>query len=195
MNGIVGVALVVLLFWGVPKLYELIRDRIHSRNIKWCVNSSIDNLRILLYIKSKSIDEIYISERYRISSEDAPNINHILNEFQIDLKEKFFGKMQQNFKKTEISYLLHLRNFLLENQNNLTIEDKIFYELQEERSSDGVLWSYKYKITDFGITYYKVLLLLQVWYSNYKKNINRYALDISELKENIYNGFIITHSW
>lgn len=193
MPYIVVVIAFVAILWALPVLERLIKQNRVSTATKWCANTSGDDLRIRLYRLSSDCN---IEEQYKIQDNDAEHINRIIADFKRDLESKFFkSKLKPYFCSNKETYFLYLREYMLEKQYDLTISDIPAY-IEVESKNNGGLWRSTYEITDFGITYHKVLCLLQTWYIGYKKIDNpqrsEYS-DLAETKKAIDDRMLITY--
>ena len=189
---IIGLILFVALFWGVPELDRLIRrDRI-SRVVKHCCNTDTITLRRDCFYLSKRYTE-NISEKYQISDSDIQSIDIIIDGFRDDITKKFCANKLKSFlTNNENCFLLYLREYMVQNQYEMSIGD---HEIYKHQNSTNVV--HKFAITDFGISFYKVLCLLHLWYVDYKKINNPESSvlsDIKDIKKCIDDGFLITYN-
>ena len=191
---IIAVALLCLFVWGMPKLEELIKSNRKCNNVKWCINTSIDNLRVVLYRKKDIVDT-----KYTIADDDAKNINVIISSFKKYIKDEYFENKynytQKRVADTEVYYLLKLREYMIKNQYEMAIENLEIYK-HEESVNNGGLWHNRFIVTEFGISYHKLLCVLHSWYIAYKKIDNQHSADVADLnniKGVIDKGYIVTH--
>lgn len=194
MPMVIAIALLCLLVWGIPQLERLIKSNIKSKNVKWCINTSIDNLRVLLYWKKD-----FVESKYTISDGDAKNINVIISSFKKYIADEYFENkynyMEKPVADAEVYYLLKLREYMIQKQYEMAIENLEIYK-HEESINKGGLWHNRFILTEFGISYHKLLCILYSWYIAYKKIENQYSADVADLndiKVAIDKGYIVTH--
>jgi hypothetical protein len=193
---IIGLILFVALFWGVPELDRLIRrDRI-SQSVKFCSTTDTLTFRRDFFRLTKQYTE-KISEKYQILDDDAQNIDIIIDDFKNDIiKKHFANKVKYISRNYDNCFLIYLRDYMVQNQYEMSIGDYEIYK-HENSVDNGGLWRNRFAITDFGISFHKLLFLLHVWYVDYKKITdisNGLLLDIEEIKKHIDNRFLITYN-
>ena len=177
MPYIVWVILFVAIVGGLPELIKLIKKNRTSDNVKYCIKSSILDLRRGLFSLQ---NDIILEDEYKLHDDDFSNLDILLNGFTKHLENDYFwDKLPQYVKNPRDSYYLYLRDFLIENQSKMKLLDIDMYEAEENYNSSVIP---KFHLTDFAITYYKALCILQTYYIKFKKFDNENNAIIHDLK-------------
>lgn len=179
-----------LLFWlflgGIPFIEKIIIEYRYNNNAKWCISEQTMHLRQKL-LRTQNND-IHIETEYKLTDKDTLNLDIIIDQFKKSLSADFLSnRLPKYTKNSEVSFLLYLRDFVIKNQDEMKFCNFEMYQLDETTRNS---FRKKFFLTDFAITYYKVLFILQTYYVNQKKIKNEndaIIYDIKHIKETIDN--------
>ena len=169
MEGIIF-GLVVVIFFLFVVLHKYYKQKAFKKNIAWCVLK--DNLRDLIfdigYTQSFSLNSI--EKKYCIDGNDIDTIREIIKIYQQELIEYYFKDYEINYYKlSRKSYFFYTLNVFLEKYEN------------ETYFNDKKLKNNENKLTPYGISYYKLYYISQMYVINlyetsYKKKLSNNTL-------------------
>lgn len=176
----------VFITCGLPFLERVIKEYRYNNNVKACINEQTIYIRRNLYILQ---EDLQIEVEYQLTDKDIPSVDVIIKQFKENLSEDYLSsRLPKYTKSAETSALLYLRDFVIKNQDEMQFGDFKMYRLDEATRNSFVK---RFYLTDFAITYHKVLCILQTYYVKFKKITNENNTEIHEIKriqENIDNG-------
>lgn len=177
------VALCFILFWIAFFFIQSYRDKSSVASLKelaaWTLTENDNvfrcNLRLRDYIHSAQLK--YVSEKeFRIQTEEEwETVKTILGAYKEELSEAFFCNRLALPKSKyaisgEIFFFYSLCSFLREHQCESTIAGHEMREKQLEYKRygnwGGPLYDAKYLLSDFGITYHKLLYASYMYCQN-----------------------------
>jgi hypothetical protein len=173
----------VLITCGLPFFERVIKEYRYNNNVKDCINKRLINLYELQR-------ELKNDAEYALDDKDSGAIEIILKQFKESLSEDYLsGRLPKYTKSAEVSALLYLRDFVIKNQDEMRLCDFEMYRLDELTRNSFIK---KFYLTDFAITYHKVLYILHSYYAKLNKitsENNAVIHEIKRIQETIDNGW------
>lgn len=167
--------IIVILLFGIvflsQKTYEFYKSNNLFEKAKWFVSYNqpyepkpeIKMRDIILHLQRK----LSLSEKYLITETELEIVSEILQSFQLDLIKKYFNGSLSNCKFTNAEFfIIKLNEFLERNQCKDSFNGNEMHAEVKNYKSYGTWgmtsFSATYVLTDYAITYYKVLYITQL---------------------------------
>lgn len=187
--------IIVILLFGIvflsQKTYEYYKANNLFEKAKWCVSytqpyertSEIKLRDTILHLQRK----LSLGEKYLITESELDIVSGILQSFQQDLIQKYFNGLLSNCKFSNADFfIIKLNEFLKKNQCEDSFNGNEMHAEVKNYKSYGTWgmtsFSATYVLTDYAITYYKVLYITQLQHNELLAitNSNTFAFQTAE---------------
>lgn len=163
----------------------IIRHIFFYKYSKYIVTSSSMSLKHdILYVERK----LDIEKDYCILKDsEHQNVLKIIDVFREAIKNHYFKeKMPKFYKNKERFFLLKLKDFLVDNSDKMDFCGEKMYTPCPHES-----YLTRFQLTDFAISFYKVLFIVENYYKSTlkQKKANNYAICIQDTKNIIDKGW------
>ena len=167
----------MLLAIAVGTLAYLCYDRYKRsdifKKVKWCISyDSFDNTEADLNMRNHILrlqHKLSVGESYRITKDESDIIVDILHSFQQDLIQRYFNDSLTSSKYIEeVFFTIALMEFLEKHQCEKTFNGNTMHTMENYKSYGtwGVTsFSATLVLTDYAVTYYKLLYITQLYYN------------------------------
>ena len=159
---------IILLSYNLYRYYK--KNKLLEK-VQWCVCDSFTGMRS----ENKLRDYIILSQQklsldtnYRITKDEFSIIEDIFKNYQQDLIQKYFAETLPNDNHNNVTFfILTLGDYLEKHQCDTTFNGNEMYIVKERKTYGtwGVTsFSATYLLTDYAVTYNKLLYITQLYF-------------------------------